>query len=94
MKAKAYAIALIAAICYSSLVCIKAHADVSADSPEYKDWCIEVKYQIIEVIEVMEFNESMGVVIPDEYVENVLGAALFYSKKCGDVTGELYEEEY
>lgn len=91
MKAKAFAIALIAAICYSSLVCIKAHAD--EPTLEYKTQCINFKYTIIETVEVVEHMEEQGLEIPPAYIQDLLDAAIRYETHCSDVTGTLYSEE-
>lgn len=59
---------------------------------ELKDLCINVKYELIQITEVMDNMEAEGMTVPSEYVDAVLNEALLYVTHCAELTGPLFEE--
>lgn len=77
---------LIAALAASMV----SHAELT--EAELKNLCINVKYVLIEITEVMDNMEAEGMTIPSEYVEAVLDEVLRYTTHCSELTGSLFEE--
>jgi hypothetical protein len=77
---------LIAALAASMV----SHAELT--EAELKNLCINVKYELIEITEVMDNMEAEGMTVPPEYVEAVLDEALRYVTHCSELTGPLFEE--
>lgn len=92
MKAKLFAIALMAAILYTVLSVSRAQADESTDIIALNNQCIQLKYELLTAVDAMERLEADGVVIPSDAVASVLEGAMLYTEHCQDLTGSLFEE--
>lgn len=90
MKTKLYALALLAAIVYSSLVCIKAYAD-DVDVGFTDDQCVELRTAIENSFEELEAIESGGGIVTSVALGAVVQASIVYIDQCQARTGVLFE---
>jgi len=76
MNAKLFAIALIAAVAYASII----------------HQCMELKLNISDALIAMEEYEKSGGIVPPEVTAEILYGARIYTDVCADRTGPLLEE--
>ena len=88
MKAKLFAIALIAAVAYASISVSRAYGEELV-VPEDVQLCMELKYNVNTAIKAIEDFEAAGGKVPSELIAEILIAARIYTDICIDYTGPL-----
>ncbi len=93
MKAKLFAIALIAAVCYATIASVRAYGDEPQVLTSVRDDCIDLKSKLIIVYDKLDILESAGAHIPDDIAMKVVAGSVMYTTHCEPFTGPLFPEE-